>query len=584
VTTAGPRAEATQSRDGGTVGRPPARRLGIVAVIALMYLVVSGGAYGLEDAVQFAGARLTLLLCLIVPLTLSLPTALMAAELTALMPLEGGFYYWVREALGPFAAFVEAYLTLLYTATDMAIYPVLIAAYLGFVFPLGTAAQIALGIVLIWLSGALNILGVRPVGNASIVLMGAVLAPFAAMVLIGFPRLLDWHLPAQSLHGGGFLAALGGGLTVVIWNFSGWENLSVVAGEIENPQRTYVRAIVFALPLVALGYLLPLAVSLSGATSTANWRVGYFVEIGRSIGGPMLAIALAVGGATSAFSIFDAAMLWVSRMPYVLAREGYLPPHLARVWAAHATPATTIVPDSDAPIATSSAPPAITQSAASATAPTPRSAEPLVDAEPFGGDGPLDDTNLLGGSPATSIVASSAASATAPTPRGDEPPNIGLGQGNDRSPAIPGPGGNSQAEFGDPSVLGGSPATSIIACCAVFTILVPLGFSSLVVLDVFFYMGALTLEMWALIRLRKSHPDRAGLFVIGGGRVALIAVVVAPIITWMATFGLAISNHGGAAANDGGAAALIISIVLALGAWPAYAFLRHRYGGPQIAP
>jgi hypothetical protein len=264
-------------------------------------------------------------------------------------------------------------------------------------------------------------------------------------------------------------------------------------------------------------------------------------------------------------------MLWVSRMPYVLAREGYLPPHLARVWAAHATPATTIVPDSDAPIATSSAPPAITQSAASATAPTPRSAEPLVDAEPFGGDGPLDDTNLLGGSPATSIVASSAASATAPTPRSAEPLVDAEPLGSDGPP-------------GDTDVLGGSPATSIIACCAVFTILVPLGFSSLVVLDVFFYMGALTLEMWALIRLRKSHPDRAGLFVIGGGRVALIAVVVAPIFTWMATFGLAVSNHGGAAANDGGAAALIISIVLALGAWPAYAFLRHRYGGPQIAP
>jgi amino acid transporter len=563
MTTAGPRAEAASSRDGGAPGPRPARGLGTVALVALMYLVVSGGAYGLEDAVQLAGARLTLLLCLIVPLTLSLPTALMAAELTALMPLEGGFYYWVREALGPFAAFVEAYLTLLYTATDMAIYPVLIAAYLGFVFPLGTATQIALGIALVWLSGALNILGVRPVGNASIVLTSAILAPFAAMVSIGFPRLFHWHLPAQSLHAGGLVAALGGGLTVVIWNFSGWENLSVVAGEIENPRHTYARAIAFALPLVTIGYLLPLAVSLSGATSTANWRVGYFVEIGRGLGGPLLAIALAVGGAISAFSIFDAAMLWVSRMPYVLAREGYLPPRLARVWAAPATPATSIVPDSDAPIATSSARPA--------TDPTP-------------GGGPLDDTNLLGGSPATSIVASSAASATAPTPRGDEPPHIGLGQGNDRAPAIPRPGGNSQAEFGDPSVLGGSPATSIIACCAVFTILVPLGFVSLVVLDVFFYMGALMLEMWALVRLRKSHPDRAGLFVIGGGRVALIAVVVAPIITWMATFGLAISNHGSAAANNDGAAALIISIVLALGAWPAYAFLRHRYGGPQIAP
>jgi len=87
-------------------------------------------------------------------------------------------------------------------------------------------------------------------------------------------------------------------------------------------------------------------------------------------------------------------------------------------------------------------------------------------------------------------------------------------------------------------------------------------------------MGALMLEMWALVRLRQSRPDRAGLFVIGGGRAALIAVVVAPVVTWMATFGLAVSNQGGAAA-------LTISTVLGLGAWPAYAFLRHRYGGPH---
>ena len=101
-----------------------------------MYLVVSGGAYGLEDAVRMAGPRLTLMLCLVVPLTLSLPTALMAAELTALMPVEGGFYFWVKEALGPFAGFAEAYLTILYTAVDMAIYPVLFAGYLSFILPL----------------------------------------------------------------------------------------------------------------------------------------------------------------------------------------------------------------------------------------------------------------------------------------------------------------------------------------------------------------------------------------------------------------------------------------------------------------
>src|SRR6202158_3931368 len=240
-------AETDRPAKADTLAPIPSRRLGLIALVALVYLVVSGGAYGLEDAVHIAGARLALALCLIVPLTLSLATALMAAELPALMPVEGGFYYWVKEALGPFAGFVEAYLTLLYTATDMAIYPVLIAAYLAFVLPLGAAAQMAVGVMLVWLSGALNIFGARPVGNTSIVLMAAITAPFAALVIAGFPRLVHWSMPAPSLHGGDLLGAIGGGLTVVIWNFGGWENLSMVAGEIEKPRRHYGGAVAVAL-------------------------------------------------------------------------------------------------------------------------------------------------------------------------------------------------------------------------------------------------------------------------------------------------------------------------------------------------
>ncbi|MGH7001980.1 MAG: APC family permease, partial [Stellaceae bacterium] len=235
----------------------PSRRVGLLALVCLVYLVVSGGAYGIEDAVGIAGPRLTLLLCAIVPLTLSLPTALMAAELTALMPVEGGFYFWVKEAFGPFAGFAEAYLTLLFAAVDTAIYPVLFATYLAFVIPLGTVGQLALGIALVWSSGLLNLLGVRIVGHTSIVFTTALLTPFVAMVIVGAPHLIHWRAPITTPASRDFFAALGGGLTIVMWNYGGWENLSVIAGEIEAPQRNYLRALTIAIPLVALGYLLP---------------------------------------------------------------------------------------------------------------------------------------------------------------------------------------------------------------------------------------------------------------------------------------------------------------------------------------
>ncbi len=430
------------------------RKLGLIALVSVMYLVVSGGAYGLEDAVRMAGPRLTLLLCLVVPLTLSLPTALMAAELTALMPVEGGFYFWVKQALGPFAGFAEAYLTILYTAVDMAIYPVLFAGYLSFILPLGPAAQVAIGVALVWLAGGLNFLGVRPVGIASAVLAAILVSPFAALAIVGLPRLVHFEMPTPPLFGPDPWAALAAGLTVVIWNFSGWENLSVVSAEIENPRRNYLRAIAIAMPIIVAGYILPLAVSVSGATTAAGWRTGSFSHVGYAIGGPLLGGALALGGAVMAFAVFEAAMLWVSRLPFVLARERYLSPPLAELWSTTATP-----------------------------------------------------------------------------------------------------------------------GKSILLCCVVFTILVPAGFVALVVLDVFFYMAALSLELLALLRLRKLIPDRTALFTIGGGRIGLALVTILPILTWAATFGLAIS--AGVAKQD-----FILAIILGALVWPAYAICRRQYGGP----
>jgi len=429
-------------------------RLGIAGLIAVMYLIVSGGPYGIEDAVRIAGARLTLILCALVPLTLSLPTALMASELTALIPQEGGFYLWVKEALGPFAGFLEAYLTVLYTAVDMAIYPVLFATYLGFAIPLGTTGQIAVAAALVWFSGLLNILGIRPVGDTSVVLTLIALAPFILFVILGMPRLFNWRLPLQPISHNDFMGALGGGLIVVIWNYCGWENLSIVAGEIEAPRHNYLRAILITLPIAIAGYLLPLGIALSGASSTAQWKLGHFADEGYRLGGAALSRFIVMGGAVSAFAMFEAGLLWVSRVPFVLAGERYLPTGLTRLSKTTATP-----------------------------------------------------------------------------------------------------------------------VRSILICCVVFTLLVPLGFVALVVLDVFFYMGALVLEMAALVRLRRMRPDRHERFVVPGGPLTLALVVAAPILTWVATFGLALSQ-------DEGKGDLILAAALALAAFPVYRLLRWRYGGP----
>ncbi len=89
----------------------------------------------------------------------------MVGELSAAMPEEGGFYVWVRRAMGPFWGFQEAWLSLVASIFDMAIYPSLFVAYLGKLFPAATVGGrgIAIAAGLIVLCLLWNLMGAKAV-------------------------------------------------------------------------------------------------------------------------------------------------------------------------------------------------------------------------------------------------------------------------------------------------------------------------------------------------------------------------------------------------------------------------------------
>ena len=106
-------------------------KMRLLPLVGATYFMVAGGPYGLEDIIGDAGYGCALLLLLIIPLIWSLPTSLMVGELASALPEEGGYYCWVRRALGGFWGFQEAWLSLAASVFDMAIYPVIFVTYLG---------------------------------------------------------------------------------------------------------------------------------------------------------------------------------------------------------------------------------------------------------------------------------------------------------------------------------------------------------------------------------------------------------------------------------------------------------------------
>ena len=106
-------------------------RVGLLPLVLLLFFNVSGGAYGLEDLVGSSGAGMALVLLIVTPLLWSVPVAYMVAELASAMPVQGGYYAWVKKGLGPLWGFQEGWWSWLNSFIDMAIYPVLFAEYLS---------------------------------------------------------------------------------------------------------------------------------------------------------------------------------------------------------------------------------------------------------------------------------------------------------------------------------------------------------------------------------------------------------------------------------------------------------------------
>src|SRR3989449_6859921 len=104
-------------------------------LVAVMYFTVSGGPFGLEGLVGSVGPGVAVLLLVATPLVYSVPEALLIGELASMLPVEGGYYQWVKRAFGRFWGFWNGWLSWAYSLIDMAIYPVLLLQYLHFFLP-----------------------------------------------------------------------------------------------------------------------------------------------------------------------------------------------------------------------------------------------------------------------------------------------------------------------------------------------------------------------------------------------------------------------------------------------------------------
>ncbi len=256
------------------------RELTVLPLFGLIYFTVCGGAFGSEAMVGMSGPGMALILLAVTPILFSIPTMLMVREMSSMMPAEGGFYHWVKQAFGPLPGFLTAWINIMTSWIDVAIYPVLAASYLAYFLPVlkegtslggielsGDLLSWLLGIVFICLITWLQIRGARLTGVTTDWLGIVMMIPLIIMSIFG---ILNWIRSGASIslplmpEGKTIVGAFSTGLAVAMWNFMGWELSSSAGSEIVNPRRTYPIAMVLVLVATIATYSLPMVAGLYG--------------------------------------------------------------------------------------------------------------------------------------------------------------------------------------------------------------------------------------------------------------------------------------------------------------------------------
>jgi amino acid transporter len=308
------------------------RGLGVLTLASTIFIFISSGPFGLEVMVRDGGPGIAPLMLLLTLLFWGLSHALVASELSSAVPDQGGFFRWIGMGLGEFWGFQAAWWYWIKMLADTSIYPILFVAYLKYWFSdLGPWQERAVRIAVVWIFVGINLRGIRTGGRLALLLTLFLVAPFVLFVILGAPHLSFRALTPLIAEGRPLLDALGVALLMGMWCWNTLDSVSVVAGEVRDPTRTYARAYALAIPCSLLIYVLPIVVGLGVDPDYAAWSDRHFSTLGFRVGGEWMGSWLALAALASNISLFHGALMVNTRVPVVLAEQGRFPSPFAGI-------------------------------------------------------------------------------------------------------------------------------------------------------------------------------------------------------------------------------------------------------------
>ena len=315
----------------------------VSTVVFMIFCLVAAGCYGIEEMIPECGPGLTIIMLCVLPFVWGLPFGLVASELGSVRPQEGGYYKWVQEALGEFWGFQANWWRTISIYIDNTTYVILAGGYAATVWDMSRPMEFGLKFAMIAIFTIINIRGVKDVGIASTVLSILVMVAFAVVAVCGF---LNWGgdaetastisfritpEPAEGISDWFFYIA--GGISIGMWMYSGYESMSTIAGEVENPQ-VIPKGTIITVPLIMAVYIFPTVAGLGSIGNWENWgteagSVGYS-DVVSHFWGPAFGIIFVIVAILAQCSIYNTYIASGSRGFFSLADDNLAPPVMVK--------------------------------------------------------------------------------------------------------------------------------------------------------------------------------------------------------------------------------------------------------------
>lgn len=293
----------------------------------------AGGPEGTELMILSGGPLLSIAGIVVFTVVFALPISFMTMELSAMYPSNGGFVIWITEAYGKTMGGAAGYIQFISSVVDAALYPNLMVSYVSALVdrPLEDFESTVVSVLLIVFVTVITLTGISSVGHGSVAMMLLIFAPFSIFIIITGTGVFtgvsiagwnvspaNWVEKVPQVEWHQFVVTLA-------WNMGMWDTVSVCSGELQDVPREMPVALVSAVFLVSLNYILPIMAFTALDNRFENYTNGYYITVAENVGGIWAARLLGAAQCFSVSGLFIGVAMKNAWMLSGMAESGLLP-------------------------------------------------------------------------------------------------------------------------------------------------------------------------------------------------------------------------------------------------------------------